>query len=266
MLKNQNRRLGLIVLVSISLHVALFTTLYMSKPKAIVSLEKPPIIQAELLFVDTATFLPAEESLQQVDELPLIEKAAEVPINTPKDTSPAKAPPSEYDNFPPPEAEQIKEGVEEEITPPETSVPEEETDSVAVAESLPTLESTEKPKNIFQQPLQDVAKSQVNAYQQSKLNSLAAQAAIEYRQQRNHPKIGAAESDSFLTEEEMFEQKITTTVDCSSASKATLATVLGYMGGRVKCSEPPPFDAFIQKRLNKTAELPAMQNQDKKQQ
>jgi hypothetical protein len=262
-LKNKNRSLSLIVLVSISLHLALFTVLYLGKRKSILPVEKPPIIQAELLFVDTSSFLPTEELLQQEDEISTIEATSELPAVISEENTEIEVQAAELEEAPfPAEPDLEKKPVEDEPTDTQTPESEQATESPLIDDTLPALEAAKNQKNIFQQPLQDIAKSQLNSYRQSKLNSLAAQAASEYRQQRDHPKLGAAESDSFLTEEERFEQKMTTSVDCSSASSQTLATVAGFMGGRVKCSEPPPFDAFIQKRLNKTAELPAMQNQD----
>ncbi|MEP7704099.1 hypothetical protein [Paraglaciecola sp. 25GB23A] len=257
MLNNQNRRLSLIVLVSISLHLALFTLLYIGKHKPIVSLENPPIIQAELLFVDTASFVPVEESLPADDE----QTPSAVETEIPKEITAPEEQGLEPENLAlPPELDPVKEPINDESKVEEA--PEPEIESPPVNDTPPTFAASDEQQNRFQQPVQDVAKSQLNSYQQSQLNSLAAQAASEYRQQRDHPKLGATESDSFLTEAERFEQKVTTSVDCSSASSQALATVAGFMGGKVKCSEPPPFEAFIQKRLNKTAELPAMQNQD----
>jgi hypothetical protein len=213
-LKNQNRRLSLIVLVSISLHLALFTLLYLGKRKPVVSLEEPPIIQAQLLFVDTATFLPVEESLPADDKKSPIAEEAEIP----KEITETEEQSLEPENLARPTESDVIEPINDE---PRVEASEQEIESPPSDDTLPTLVATDKQQNMFQQPVQDVAKSQLNSYQQSQLNSLAAQAASEYRQQRDHPKLGATESDSFLTEAERFEQRVTTSVDCSSTSSQT---------------------------------------------
>ncbi|KXI29295.1 hypothetical protein [Paraglaciecola hydrolytica] len=142
-------------------------------------------------------------------------------------------------------AEQPEEKVVQTIAPPPSSI------------SKQPVESTSK--NQYTLPVQDLVKGQLHNYQQDKLDKLAKQAATEYRRQLTSPTLLSKPQDSFVTEEEKFIQKITTSVDCSSATNQTIAIVMGIMGGAVKCSEPPPFDSFIQKRLNKTAELPALQ-------
>lgn len=241
----------------------LILAVYLSKRQPIVTIETPKIIQAELIFVDTKTFLPEEEKLpEKVEVLPL-EKPTEL-----KQT--AAIEPTEIEQSPPALEEQPAlvepELIEDEPVVVETKATEQVIDPAPLDFPTPAIESPKEKNNIYQKPIQDIAKSQLRSLQQSKLNSLAAQAASEYRQQRDHPKIGGSLNDSFLSEEERFEQKVTTSVDCSSTASQTVATVLGFMGGRVKCSEPPPFDEFIQKRLNKTAELPALQQQEQNKQ
>lgn len=270
MLKNQNSRLGIIVVASILIHAVLIAALYFGKKAPIALPETPSIIQAELLFVDTASFLPAEASQAQEEELPAPEPEPEPEPEKPK-PSPATteektraqaiiSEPNEPTPLPMPEVEEQQEDQEltDDVVPNETQEPFANDTILSATEAVKSSENT-----IYQQPIQDVAKSQLHSLQQRQLNSLAAQAASEYRQQRDHPTIGAPEGDSFLTEEERFTQKITTSVDCSSTTNQTLAVVMGIMGGRVKCSEPPPFDSFIQKRLNKRAELPALQDKNK---
>lgn len=125
----------------------------------------------------------------------------------------------------------------------------------------PQTEKTQTSEtNYSNQAIRDVVKDQLNSYQNNKLENMAAEAAKEYRKQLTSPTLFGKQEESFLTEDEKFEQKITTSVDCSSATNQTMATVMKLLGGRVKCSEPPPFDSFIQKRLNKSAHLPAIQD------
>jgi hypothetical protein len=250
-LKVQNRRLALIVFASILIHVALFTALYLSNKKNTKKAEiaPPSIIQAELIFVDIQV---SDNNVEKQSENPPIE--VEVPLqNTDEITE------NVLNNDPIPRLNTLPESEPENVED-ETSILE-RSERPQITENL----ASDNQDDIYQLPVQDVAKSQLHSYQQSKLESLAAQAASEYREQQNHPQLNTSNFESFMTEDEKIAQKATTTVDCSSATNQTMSIVMGLMGGRVRCSEPPPFDSFIQKRLNKTAELPAMQNQDNKQ-
>lgn len=237
----QKYKLVLTVFVSVLVHLLLFALLYSTKQTKTIILpesEQNPI-NARLYF-----YTPPAPVITEVEEEPPLKSSA--PLPAPEETKPEQKPEVE-------EQERAEE-------PPQT---EQVSDNVA---SLPPITTKETPpaavsavKNQYRQPLQDLVKDQLNGYQQGKLDKLAAQAAAEYRKQLTSPTLLPTPKESFLTEEEKYMQKVTTSVDCSSATNQTLAVVMGIMGGAVKCSEPPPFDSFIQKRLNKTAELPALQ-------
>ena len=228
------------------MHILLFTLLYISKRETKI----PPVEnEASPIIAQLYYYTPPVEPEIEIEEL--------VPIETIEDV-PEQAIPEES-----PELEITQPVV---IDEPELveQVPEIEQPKPNVAQQTPKIPATAlvsdpEENNKYKQPVQDVVQGQLNGYRQGKLDNLAAQAAKEYRKQLTSPTLLTTPQDSFITEEERFMQKVTTSVDCSSTTNQTLAIVMGIMGGAVRCSEPPPFDSFIQKRLNKTAELPALQ-------
>jgi hypothetical protein len=243
----QKNQLALTVVVSVLVHILLFALLYMNKQTTKIPLveSQPAPIVAQLYYY-TPPVETEREDLVPVDttedfpEQPAPEQSAELVVAEPELNEEIN------------EAELVEQVLEVEQSPPKVAPP-----PPQISATAPSSDSEEK--NKYKQPLQDVVQGQLNNYRQGKLDNLAAQAAKEYRKQLSSPNLLSKPQDPFVTEEERFVQKITTSVDCSSATNQTLAIVMGIMGGAVKCSEPPPFDSFIQKRLNKTAELPALQ-------
>lgn len=249
--------LVLTVISSIVIHLLLFTLLYLSKQAKQIEPEKakPIPIKAQLIFIASP------------------EMAEEEPPVSPSPVEPELLSETINENFVT-EEPTIDNLPEIKVAPPDTvaqekerqaplNVPATEMDApkpqIAKSDLPPIMKEQATFSQDFNQPMQDVVQGQLHNYQISKLDAMAEQAAAEYRKQLTSPTLFSKKDESSLTEEEKFAQKITTNIDCSSTTNQTMAVVMRIMGGSVKCSEPPPFDSFIQKRLNKTAELPAMQ-------
>ena len=237
----KNKKLVLTLVVSVISHILLISLLYVTHTSNNSLAEQTAVspISAQLYFYTPPEPEPVPEPEPLVAE---IKEPEPEPIL--QDTITKVEPPAKPIEAPVSEVPQQSEKTEEDELP--------DTNETA----RPTT-----PSNVYQQPLQDIAKDQLQRYQLGKLDNLAAQAATEYRQQLNSPTLFSKPQDSFMTEDEKLMQKVTKSVDCSSATNQTLAIVMGIMGGAIQCSKPPPFDSFIQKRLNKTAELPALNQQ-----
>jgi hypothetical protein len=65
-----------------------------------------------------------------------------------------------------------------------------------------------------------------------------------------------------MTEDDRFKDNLKIRADCSSTSKQTAAVLLGFLGGQIDCSTPPPISGFIQNRLNKKSRLPRKNQQE----
>lgn len=239
----QKHKLVLTVFISVLIHLLLFALLYATKQTKTIVLPESELspISARLYYYQP----PVEPEIVET----LLEEEGKT---LPEQLAPEKIPEA-------PEQELVEpELVEEAPQVEEITDKAAEAELVAPSHTAPQVTESEI-NNRYAQPVQDVVQGQLYNYQQGKLDKLAAQAATEYRKQLTSPTLLPTPQESFVTEEERYMQKVTTSVDCSSATNQTLAIVMGIMGGAVRCSEPPPFDSFIQKRLNKTAELPALQ-------
>ena len=242
----KNNKLVLTLVVSVISHILLISLLYLTRPSTntVLVQQTAQPISAQLYF-----YSPPIEPQPAPEQI-----AAEIQVP---------------EQLPEPQPEPEQQETPAPVEPPQTPV----TTVVSNAQLPSEHEDEDKqqeaqneqlqhsPNSLYQLPLQDIAKDQLQRYQQGKLDNLAAQAASEYRQQLNSPTLFSKPQDSFMTEDEKLMQKVTKSVDCSSATNQTLAIVMGIMGGAIQCSKPPPFDSFIQKRLNKTAELPALNQQ-----
>lgn len=113
--------------------------------------------------------------------------------------------------------------------------------------SAPFIENQSLPTVVSR----DLAKQHLSRYSQQRNQQMAQDAARAYRQQRISPDFPAAQVDPFKTEEEKFQESVEVKADCSSTANKSVAMVASIFGGNIKCSKPPPFQDFIDKRLNK---------------
>ena len=98
----------------------------------------------------------------------------------------------------------------------------------------------------------DVARQQLSGLNQSKLQSMAQQAAREYQQQKNAPKLELNPTDPFVTEDEKLRKSVQVNVNCDGYTNTAASVLSGLFGGTLKCTKAPKVDSFIQNRLNKT--------------
>ena len=103
----------------------------------------------------------------------------------------------------------------------------------------------------------NMARRHLRNFQQQQRQKMAEQASRDYQQSKNSPLIDGEIKDPFMTEDEKLMESLKVRADCSNTAKKTTAMVLGFLGGGVECSPPPPIKGFIQKRLTKSHHLPA---------
>jgi hypothetical protein len=105
-------------------------------------------------------------------------------------------------------------------------------------------------------PTTSMAKRHLSNFQQQQRNRVAEQASRYYQQHKNSPVIDDRVRNPFITEDEKFSDTLKVRADCSSTSKKTTAVLLGFLGGQIDCSKPPPISGFISDRINKGSDLP----------
>lgn len=124
----------------------------------------------------------------------------------------------------------------------------EKSDTPEVSHPNPSFQNTNTPRVISR----DLVKQHLRHYNAQKNQQMAQSAAQQHRQQTISPQFPAANVDPFKTEEEKFQESLQVKADCSSTANKTVSVLAGIFGGNIKCSKPPPFQQFIDKRLNKT--------------
>lgn len=97
----------------------------------------------------------------------------------------------------------------------------------------------------------DILRKHMNALTTEQNQGLAENAARDYRHNRVSPKFPAAKVNPFQTAEEKLLENARVEVDCSNTLNKTVMAVAGLFGGMMKCTKPPPFQGFIDKRLKK---------------
>lgn len=206
--------------------------------------EKPPVVQATLWFDTPPKLKEPEPKVNEPEQTPPLEP--EVLEEQPEQSMEL---PSEPQVEPlPPEPLPAKPVKTEEMKPePEPQAP------ATTRQPEPSKPSTQSGVT---SPVTNMARRHLNSFHQQQQARLAEQASRDFRQQQNSPIIDAEVQDKFLTEDEKFRDTLKVKADCSSTSKKTAAVVLGFLGGNVECSDPPPIKGFIQKHINKTALQP----------
>jgi hypothetical protein len=217
-------------------------------------LKRQEVIQATLVF-DVPSLIP-EISVEEVKEdipkpIELVEKV------TVAETSP--------ENKIKPISEPVVQVVPAQTSPPkrEEKVQREAASNDEVSEITATEQSvTPVLSSEVIAPATSMAKRHLNNFQQQQRNRVAEQASRYYQQHKNSPIINNQAKNSFMTEDDRFKDNLKIRADCSSTSKQTAAVLLGFLGGQIDCSTPPPISGFIQNRLNKKSRLPRKNQQE----
>ena len=218
-------------------------------------LKRQEVIQATLIF-DMPPIMP---------EIPVEEVKEDIPPPVELEEKPGVAeipPDNQIDPISEPEVQVIP----PQALPPkrEKKVQEEEAAvNDEVNEIMPSEQSmTSIPSSEVSAPATSMARRHLNSFQQQQRNRVAEQASRYYQQHKNSPVINAEVKNPFMTEDEKLRNDLKVRADCSSASKQTAAVILGFLGGQVDCSKPPPVSSFIQDRINKGSHLPGQYRQE----
>ncbi|MGS2721437.1 hypothetical protein [Paraglaciecola aestuariivivens] len=224
--------------VSLLAHLLIFYVMTRSTQHPEIS-QTPPdeqvVIKAKLIFAEAAKPEPAvkEEEQEQVDPEPQPETPMppELPIEpAPTDIEPIAEAPA-------PTAKQSDEPVPELENKPS---PQANNDFM-----------TQSAQAKLQSAATNLARKHLSYFQQQQQTQLAELAANEFQQQKHAAIEAPTDQNRFLSEEQVLMKSLTVQADCSSATKRTAAVLLNLLGGAFDCSNPPPIDSFIQKRLNK---------------
>jgi hypothetical protein len=121
---------------------------------------------------------------------------------------------------------------------------------------------TPTPSSEIRSRATNMARRHLNSFQQQQQNRIAEQASRYYQQHKNSPVINNEVKNPFMSEDEKFRDTLKVRADCSSTSQKTAAVLLGFLGGQVDCSKPPPIDGFIKNRINKESLIPGQYPQE----
>ncbi|WP_232787644.1 hypothetical protein [Paraglaciecola sp. MB-3u-78] len=246
--------------ISVTLHLIVMYVVAQSVmfPAALdMPLKKQEIIQASLVF-DLPPLIPEIPVEEMKEDIPppieLEEKSAvaETPPDNPIEPISEPGVPAS-----PPQAQPLPPKRETEV--PEAAPNNEENEMTPNEQRVTPIPSSE-----VHAPATSMARRHLNSFQQQQRNKMAEQASRYYQQHKNSPVINAEVKNPFMTEDEKLRDSIKLRADCSSASKQTAAVLLGFLGGQIDCSTPPPISGFIQNRINKKSDLSG-KNQQKEQ-
>jgi hypothetical protein len=220
-------------------------------------LKRQEVIQATLIF-DMPPIMP-EITVEEVKE--------DIPPSVELEEKPgvAETPP---DNQIDPISEPEVQVIPPQAFPPNREKKVEEEEAAVndeVNEIMPSEQSmTSIPSSEVSAPATSMARRHLNSFQQQQRNRVAEQASRYYQQHKNSPVIDDEVKNPFMTKDEKFRNTNAIKADCSSAGKKTTAVLLSLFGGQIDCSSPPPINSFIQNRINKSAQLPSLQQDQKR--
>lgn len=238
--KKPPKRMVWILLASVLVHVVILASLTFNTPPSIPPETKP--IKAVLFFPP----IEPEPHPVEVEDVPQVE-----PPEAEQVTAEEQSTETEADTLPPPTND--SNDVTKNPTVPDVSEPDVSPDSNAEAE---TPESTIPQQEILTQAEDSPAEQQlsisksissaIQQQHQSVQQSMAEQAAKEFRKAQTSPDLGIGEYQP--KEKVIGEHKI----NCDKGINSSLAMVAGLFGGNVKCERRNEFQQFIDKRLHKT--------------
>lgn len=161
-----------------------------------------------------------------------------------------------------PEPVEIQEPTEQaihDVITEEPQVTQEVTDIVTqeqLSDVLPEAQSDASSPRNHLPPIssKDMLKRHMQSLSSVKDQEMAADASREFQYNRVSPKFPAANIDPFETPEEKLMRESVVNVDCSSTTNKVVVALAGIVAGNMKCTKPPPFQQFIDKRLNKESE------------
>lgn len=237
------------------------STVFSSNPLPQVNEVQP--IQARIIFdiapVAKVEEPPVDEPLPVSAEKPSVNADSQLKVNS-RDVEKiveAEVPPPAA-----PEPEPVIETPQAEVEPA-TKPEQSETTNVPAVETAPV--KNDSTKATISKPVTSMARRHLGNFHQQQHQRMAEQASRNYQESKNSPFINTEEKDPFMTEDEKLQESLKVRADCGGATKGTAALLLGYLGGNIECTSPPAIDGYIQKRLNKTQDLPRQPDSQKSQ-
>ncbi|MDF2176688.1 hypothetical protein P2G88_00305 [Aliiglaciecola sp. CAU 1673] len=221
-------QLAFFIALSLLLHVLLALWLASQNSDVTPNTAKQPAIVARLYMPTPPVTVP--EPLEQPEPVKVPDKN-DIAATDPITEMPAEAPPEQAPGQPTEVSEK-------------SAVPQEE----IRGESAKTRNTSDnnQPFN-----LNSLVRRQLGNMQQMQRQQLGEQAAREFRQQQTNPIGHIPDIQPMQSEEETFLESQRIEANCDNNAKAAIAGVLSLMGGQVRCSRPPDFQQYIDRRLNK---------------
>jgi hypothetical protein len=223
--------------------------------------KKPDVIQATLIFelpplpkkVPAAVIADDEpQATKPEEDLAIAEKPEDSQIEPIAKPETLTTPISPQFQKPEPEPEPEQ----EEELPEESEQNKNPNENITNDNSTAPIASSE-----IHAPATSMARRHLNSFQQQQRAKVAEQASRYYQQYKNSPVIDDEVKNPFMTEDDKLRDSLKVRADCSSTSKQTTAVLLGFLGGQIDCSKPPPINSFIQDRINKKSQFPGQHQQ-----
>lgn len=218
-----------VVIVSLILHAVLIGLLHTQvRVPNYTPPEKPTSIRARLITI------PPPPAPREAEESPveIVENTPETEIQA--DATPPSIPQQDQTRSPEPEAP---------IADPEVEVTAQPTQPAPISSPI-----SEQNRRVIS--ARDLARQHLQQYNQQKNSRIAEQAAEDFQAQKNTTELRAAQIDPFETEDEAIIRRNSIRTNCDD--NAVAATMIGFLGGNVRCTKPPPVSEFIKRRLDKT--------------
>ncbi|WP_102796315.1 hypothetical protein [Bowmanella denitrificans] len=96
-----------------------------------------------------------------------------------------------------------------------------------------------------------MAQRHLRNWQAGQQQQVAEQATREYLEKRANPIGEISDYSHRLSEDEQRIQDLVVEANCDSTGNQIATALLGFAGGMVKCSKPPPVQNFIDERLKR---------------
>lgn len=219
--------------------------------------KKPDVIQATLIFELPLPVVETPVEVIEQEKPQAVEPEEPIPVEeTPEDSQ------IEPIAEPKVQAIPIPAQPEEPLPKTEEDKPEEPMQNNEIL--IMDKNNTAKSSSEMRSPVTSMAKRHLSNFQQQQRNKVAEQASRYYQQHKNSPVLDNEVENPFMSEDEKLRDTLKVRADCSSAGKKTTAVLLGFFGGQIDCSKPPPINSFIQDRINKKSQLPKQQKNKKR--
>lgn len=230
------------VVVSIGIHVLIvwLVSLHHDSKPTLAPLPKTEPLKATLVNIDLTQWQIPEASTSveaEKKEPPVAEIENNAALSVQAEQSEPETPKVEEQ---PSEKPSEETAAELQTTPSENPIP---STQQAITPSTKQTGDHSSSRNLARQHLEQYFRQQ---YQHD-----ATQASKDFQVSKDSPTLPKQEYDTFTTEDEKLRKRVQTRVNCESGVNKTLASLSSFVGGTLRCTDPPDVDKFINQRVKK---------------